>query len=104
VAGCCRNDRPDAPEYAHPVARVVLFCILTGVRKNEALKLTWENVTSQTILFAGDIQKNHKPHHVLRVGLLNSILGDRGEPQDLVFGILNTHSANLSSVLSSALS
>jgi integrase len=72
--------------YQHPVARVVLFCILTGVRKNEALKLTWENVTSQTILFAGDIQKNHKPHHVPRVGLLDGIFGDRGESQDLVFG------------------
>ena len=68
------------------VARVVLFCILTGVRKNEALKLTWSNVTSQTIEFSGDIQKNHKPHHVPRVGMLNEILGDRGDASDLVFG------------------
>ena len=65
--------------FNDPVARVVLFCILTGVRKNEAFKLKWRDVTSQTIEFHGDIQKNHKPHHVPKVGLLITILGQRGE-------------------------
>jgi integrase len=72
--------------FDDPVARVVLFCILTGVRKNEAFKLKWRDVTLHTIEFRGDIQKNHKPHHVPRVGLLNTILGDRGEPDAFVFG------------------
>jgi len=67
------------------VARIVLFCLLTGVRKNEALRLTWADVTSQTIEFSGDVQKNHKPHHVPRVGMLDQLLGERHEPKSLVF-------------------
>ena len=72
--------------FNDPVARVVLFCLLTGARKNEALKLKWADITSQTIEFRGDIQKNHKPHHVPRVGILNGILGEERNPSELVLG------------------
>lgn len=69
-----------------PVGRVVLFCLLTGARKNEALKLTWADITSHTIEFRGDIQKNQKPHYVPRLGLLNRLLGEQGSPNELVLG------------------
>ncbi|MDG1340274.1 MAG: site-specific integrase [Paracoccaceae bacterium] len=72
--------------FSDPVARVVLFCLLTGARKNEALKLTWADITSHTIEFRGDIQKNHKPHHVPRVGILNGLLGEQSSPNELVLG------------------
>lgn len=64
--------------------RVVIFILLTGVRKMEALRLKWGDVRGGQIIFRDT--KNGKMHAIPVIGRIEDILGDRGKDDELVFG------------------
>lgn len=56
--------------------RVVVFIMLTGVRKMEALNLKWSDIQQGKIVFRDT--KNGKIHAIPAVGMIKDVLGDRG--------------------------
>ena len=53
----------------------LIFVLLTGCRKSEALSLTWENVTDREITFKDT--KNHSDHTIPNVGLISDVINYR---------------------------
>jgi integrase len=66
------------------VTNILLFLLLTGLRKSEALKLTWGDVKDGQI-FIRDT-KNKKDHVIPLVGLIKETLGERRSDDKPVFG------------------
>lgn len=64
-------------------SEVVVFCLLTGARINEALSLRWENIRAGKAYF--ETTKNKKRHFVPLVRMLPEVLGPTGPPEDSVF-------------------
>ena len=57
------------------ITPLLLFYMLTGVRRNEALGLTWDDIYDGKIHFTK--VKNKKAHFVPLVGVLKDLLGER---------------------------
>ncbi|WP_417605094.1 tyrosine-type recombinase/integrase [Primorskyibacter flagellatus] len=66
------------------VANILLFFMLTGLRKSEVLRLTWADVKEGQIYIRDT--KNRKDHVIPIVGLIGELLEDRRADNKLVFG------------------
>jgi integrase len=66
------------------VLRLVIFIMLTGVRKMEALRLTWGDIQQDHVVFRDT--KNGKAHAIPAVGMIKEMLGKRTADNELVFG------------------
>ena len=51
-----------AQDMAHPFGFIVLVCIHTGMRRNEAASLKWSYITSDQITLPPEITKNNTTH------------------------------------------
>ncbi|WP_217810186.1 tyrosine-type recombinase/integrase [Salibaculum griseiflavum] len=75
--------------FKPPVTRILLFYMLTGLRRSEVLNLTWADI------YGGHARirqpKNHQPHVIPLTGILKTLAGERGEDEQRVFGY-TTHS------------
>jgi len=56
----------------------LVFVLLTGCRKSEALSLKWANVTDREITFKNT--KNHSDHTIPNVGLISDVINHRRYP------------------------
>ena len=59
------------------ITSLLLFYMLTGVRRNEALGLTWDDIHDGKIHFTK--VKNNKAHFVPLVGFLKDLVGEKPE-------------------------
>lgn len=68
--------------------RAILFVILTGVRRSEALGATWKefNLAGKAWLIPAVRMKNKKDHIVALTDAVIACLGEPGEPDAFVFG------------------
>ncbi|MHA6326792.1 tyrosine-type recombinase/integrase [Roseivivax sp. CAU 1753] len=66
------------------VARVLLFFMLTGLRRNEVLSLTWADIHSGHAHIRQT--KNKKPHIIPLHGKLEELAGKCKQPHERVFG------------------
>lgn len=70
--------------FKFKITRILLFYMLTGLRRSEVLKLTWANIHGGNAHILSP--KNHRPHVIPLTGTLATLAGDRGEDSQLVFG------------------
>jgi len=70
--------------FKHPVTNILLFLMMTGLRKGEALKLTWADIKNGQIHIRDT--KNKKDHVIPLVGILEELIGKSGAEEKLVFG------------------
>lgn len=66
------------------VTRVLLFYLLTGLRRSEVINLTWANIHDDHAYILQS--KNHRPHTIPLTGRLKTLVGTRGDATDRVFG------------------
>ncbi|MFC6637975.1 tyrosine-type recombinase/integrase [Sulfitobacter sp. JBTF-M27] len=69
------------------VTSLLLFYMLTGVRREEALGLTWADIREGKVHFPQT--KNKKAHFVPLVGILNGLVGERRPDDEKVFPFTN---------------
>lgn len=62
---------------------ILLMYAMTGLRNKELLNLRWRDVTDTT--FTIHNTKNGKPHTMPLVPAIKDLMGERGNPDDLVF-------------------
>lgn len=77
---------PDGSTRVPKITRVFLFFMLTGLRKEEVLRMRWINISDGYLTITGDLTKNKKPHKMPLVGSLKTLVGERGADDDRVFG------------------
>jgi integrase len=65
------------------VTPLILFYLMTGVRREEATKLTWGDIHGDKIIFRNT--KNKKDHFIPLVGYLKELVGKRKPDQEKVF-------------------
>jgi len=55
------------------------FLVLTGMRRNEAASLTWDDVSREDgyVIVKGEIAKNHAPHQLPLSDYLQKLIGKR---------------------------
>jgi len=70
------------------VTPLILFYMMTGVRREEALKLTWGDIQGDRIMFRST--KNHKDHAIPLVGALKELVGKRKPDNEKVFPFTNS--------------
>lgn len=74
---------PRSPDHVS----FLLFVLLTGCRKSEALNLCWKDVKEREITFLNT--KNKRDHTIPNVGMITDVLASRrrsdAEPEDRVF-------------------
>ncbi|MDG1739768.1 MAG: integrase family protein [Paracoccaceae bacterium] len=76
---------PDGSTRVPKITRVFLFFMLTGLRKEEVLRMRWINISDGYLTITGDLTKNKKPHKMPLVGSLKTLVGERGADDDRVF-------------------
>ena len=76
-----------ALEDKHPVALAIRLMLYTGLRKNEALRLSWDdidNVNGIDCLLIRDT-KNHRPHYLPITESIGGILEEAQSSSEYVF-------------------
>ncbi|MGD0332112.1 MAG: tyrosine-type recombinase/integrase [Xanthobacteraceae bacterium] len=74
-----------------PASRALRFTILTGARTNEARGAKWKEIEGDIWTVPAGRHKEDKEHIVPLVPAALALLGDRGEPDDLIFGVMGTN-------------
>ncbi len=74
-----------------PASRTLRFTILTGARTNEARGAKWKEIEGDIWTVPAGRHKEDKEHIVPLVPAALALLGDRGEPDDLIFGVMGTN-------------
>jgi integrase len=72
-------------------SRALRLTILTGARTSEALGAKWKEIEGDIWTVPAGRHKEDKEHIVPLVPAALALLGDRGEPDDLVFGVMGEH-------------
>jgi integrase len=70
------------------VTSILLFYMLTGCRRSEALSLTWADIHDGKVFLRNT--KNGQVHFVPLVGMLETIVGDRKKDTISVFGFTDS--------------
>jgi integrase len=73
-----------ATDSLDPFHGLVRFCLLTGVRRREAAKLTRNMIQGDRIVLPAEIMKQRRPHVIPLTPMVREVL-DRATGQDLVF-------------------
>lgn len=66
------------------ITHILLFFMLTGLRRSEVLQLTWADIHSGHAHIKQP--KNHRPHIIPLTGQLKKLIGAKGENDQKVFG------------------
>lgn len=71
------------PKEVGSIENLVVFYMLTGLRRNEALEILWSDIHDGGIHIRNT--KNKKSHTIPLVGILKDLIGPRGEENKKVF-------------------